>query len=110
MDELRGKRLPALDRVEISPIEDEQPRYLAFLNREHDILDETPFAFIHQVLPNGKLSVPLARQGVRVFRELQPEITYDVFNVEETGTGKPNPVPASPPTRAALRPASGMAP
>jgi hypothetical protein len=29
MESLRGKRLPALDRVEIYPIEDEQPRFLA---------------------------------------------------------------------------------
>src|SRR5262249_18098744 len=45
MESLRGKRLPAIDRVEIYPIEDEQPRFLAFLNKEHDIMDETPFAF-----------------------------------------------------------------
>jgi oligopeptide transport system substrate-binding protein len=109
VEELRGKRLPLLDRIEIYPIDDEQPRYLAFLNKEHDILDETPFSFIHQVLPNGKLSVPLARQGVRVFRELQPEITYDVFNVEETVNGKPNPVGGYSPQRVALRRAMVMA-
>ena len=56
IEALRGKRLPLLDRVEIYPIEDEQPRYLAFVNKEHDILDELPFAFVHQVLPNGKLA------------------------------------------------------
>jgi oligopeptide transport system substrate-binding protein len=109
VEDLRGKRLPLLDRIEIYPIDDEQPRYLAFLNKEHDILDETPFSFIHQVLPNGKLAVPLARQGVRVFRELQPEITYDVFNVEETVNGKPNPVGGYSPERVALRRAMVMA-
>jgi ABC-type transport system substrate-binding protein len=41
MDALRGKRLPAIDRVEIYPIEDDQPRFLAFVNREHDLIDET---------------------------------------------------------------------
>jgi oligopeptide transport system substrate-binding protein len=87
MEDLRGKRLPALDRVEVYPIEDEQPRYLAFLNREHDILDETPFSFIHQVLPGGKLAPNLERLGVRVFPELQPELTYDAFNVEDPVIG-----------------------
>ncbi|MGE5616142.1 MAG: ABC transporter substrate-binding protein [Bacillota bacterium] len=87
MEELRAKRLPALDRVEIYPIEDDQPRYLAFLNKEHDLLDETPLSFIHQVLPNGKLAPALARQGVLVFREEQPEITYDVFNMEDPVVG-----------------------
>ena len=109
ISELGNKRLPLLDRVEIYPIEDEQPRYLAFLNKEHDILDETPFSFIHQVLPNGHLAPNLARQGVEVFPELQPEITYDVFNVEEKINGKPNPLGGYTPERVALRRAMVMA-
>jgi oligopeptide transport system substrate-binding protein len=112
MDDLRGKRLPALDRVEISIIEDEQPRYLAFLNKEHDLLDETPFSYIHQVLPNGKLSKILEKQHMAVFRELAPEITYDVFNVEEKilgGRGTANPVGGYSPERVALRRAMVLA-
>ncbi len=109
MDDLRGKRLPALDRVEIYPIEDAQPRYLAFLNKEHDILDETPFAFIDQVLPNGKLAAPLARQGIRVFREEEPELTYDVFNLDEREEGRENVVGGYSPDRVALRRAMVLA-
>ena len=109
MDSLRGKRLPLLDRVEIYPIEDEQPRFLAFLNREHDILDETPFAFIHQVLPGGKLSPALAKQGVMVFKELQPEITYFAFNMNLTAEGRPNPIGGYTPERVALRRAMVLA-
>jgi ABC-type transport system substrate-binding protein len=109
IEALRGKRLPLLDRVEIYPIEDEQPRFLAFLNREHDLIDETPFAFIHQVLPNGKLAPGLARQGVKVFRELQPEITYDVFNLLDTAEGRENPVGGYTPARVALRRAMVLA-
>jgi oligopeptide transport system substrate-binding protein len=87
MESLRGKRLPALDRVEIYPIEENQPRFLAFLNKEHDIIDETPVEFLNQVLPNGKLAPNLARLGVRVFREEQPELTYDAFNLEDPVVG-----------------------
>ncbi len=103
IEALRGKRLPLIDRVEIYPIDDEQPRFLAFLNKEHDILDETPFSFIHQVLPNGQLAPSLARQGVGVFREEQPEFTYDVFNMNETIEGRENPVGGYSPERVALR-------
>ncbi len=109
MEALRGKRLPLIDRVEIYPIEDEQPRFLAFLNREHDILDETPFAFIHQVLPGGKLSPALAKQHVSVFRELQPELTYYAFNMNMTAEGRPNPVGGYTPERVALRRAMVLA-
>jgi len=87
MEALRGKRLPLIDRVEIYPIEDEQPRYLAFMNMEHDLLDELHPAFVNQALPNGKPSPVLERRGVSVFREEQPEFTYDSFNVEDPVIG-----------------------
>jgi ABC-type transport system substrate-binding protein len=109
IEALRGKRLPLLDRVEVYPIEDEQPRFLAFLNHEHDILDETPVSFINQVLPNGKLSEALAKQGVTVYPELQPELTYDAFNMDETVYGQPNPIGGYAPERVALRRAMVMA-
>jgi len=109
IDALHGKRLPALDRVEIYPIEDEQPRFLAFLNKEHDILDEMPFAFIHQVLPSGKLDAKLAKQGMHVFRELQPELTYYAFDMNMVAEGRPNPVGGYTPERVALRRAMALA-
>ena len=109
IEALRGKRLPLIDRVEIYPIEDEQPRFLAFLNKEHDILDETPFAFIHQVLPNGKLAPSLAKEGVSVFNELQPELTYYAFNMSDKAMGRPNPVGGYTPERVALRRAMVLA-
>jgi hypothetical protein len=42
---LAGRRLPMLDRVEIGIIEEQQPRWLAFLNGEHDFLDRLPNEF-----------------------------------------------------------------
>jgi peptide/nickel transport system substrate-binding protein len=103
IEALRGKRLPLLDRIEIYPMEEEQPRFLAFLNKEHDIIDETPLSFIHQVMPGGKIAPGLARQGIAVFPELNPEITYYVFNMTEKAEGRPNPVGGYSPERVALR-------
>ena len=80
---LGGKTLPLIDRVEIYPIEQEQPRYLAFVNFEHDFLEETPFEFIEQILPNGKLAPNMVKRGASVFREEQMEFTYDLFNVND---------------------------
>jgi ABC-type transport system substrate-binding protein len=80
---LGGKTLPLIDRVEIYPIEQEQPRYLAFVNLEHDMLEETPFEFIEQILPNGKLAPNMVKRGASVFREEQMEFTYDLFNMND---------------------------
>jgi ABC-type transport system substrate-binding protein len=84
---LRGKRLPLLDTIEIYPIEEEQPRFLAFMNREHDYMDETPFLFIQKVLPGGRLATDLQAKGIRFFPETQPEITYFIFNMDNPVVG-----------------------
>lgn len=102
IEALAGKRLPLLDRVEMSVVEDSQPRYLAFLNHEHDILS-LPASFVNQVLPGGKLTPQLAHQGVRVFTEVEPAFTYDVFNLDEKVGGLDNPLGGYSPERVALR-------
>ena len=84
---LSGKTLPLIDRIEIAPIEEEQPRFLAFMNHEHDYLEETPFAFIQEILPNGKFSPEMQKRNVRAFREEAPEITYDAFNLDDAIVG-----------------------
>ncbi len=84
---LAGKTLPLIDRIEIAPIEEEQPRFLAFMNNEHDYLEETPFAFIPEILPDGKLSPKMQQRNVRAFREEQPEVTYDAFNMDDPVVG-----------------------
>ena len=84
---LGGKRLPLIDRVEITPIEQEQPRYLAFMNKQHDYIEETPLAYVTQLISNGKLSAELQNRNVRAFPELQPEIVWDGFNLDDAVVG-----------------------
>jgi ABC-type transport system substrate-binding protein len=64
---LHGRRLPMLDRVEISIIEEAQPRWLAFLGGEHDVL-ELPSDFAPLAIPNNRLAPFLAQRGVHIDR------------------------------------------
>ena len=84
---LAGKTLPLIDRIEVYPIEEEQPRFLAFMNREHDYIEETPNAFVSQLVANGKLSAAMQKRDVRVFREDQPELVWEAFNMEDPVVG-----------------------
>ena len=84
---LAGRKIPLLDRIEIAVIEEPQPRLLAFLNREHDVLIESPADFINQVMPGGKLAPKLEREGVKPQRDPQMEITYTYFNMEDPVVG-----------------------
>ncbi len=76
--QMQGKPLAQIDRVEIYPIEEEQTRWLAFKNKQLDVLN-MPSSFIKQALPDGKLAPDLASEGIRVQRLLDPEYTYTYF-------------------------------
>ncbi|MDZ7591116.1 MAG: ABC transporter substrate-binding protein [Rubrivivax sp.] len=85
-ERFRGRKLPMLDRVEVSIIEESQPRWLAFLNAEIDLV-AVPADFNAQVAPGGRIAPNLARQGIVLHRALQP-LTYDTdFGMEDPVLG-----------------------
>jgi ABC-type transport system substrate-binding protein len=83
----KGRRLPMLDRVEIAIIEQAQPRWLSFLNREQNFLERLPNEFIDQVAPGGKLAPNLAKRGIRAYRSPSPDVNLIVFNMENALVG-----------------------
>ena len=84
---LRGKRLPLVDRVVISIIEESQPRWLAFLNEEHDVLDQLPFDFAPSVIPNNRLAPHLAKRGIQMVRTARPDVAMSYFGMENPVVG-----------------------
>src|SRR5258708_22509772 len=51
---LAGKKLPLAGRIQITVIEAGQAVWLAFLNRELDLLERIPADFVHPALSNGQ--------------------------------------------------------
>jgi peptide/nickel transport system substrate-binding protein len=84
--ECKGKRLPMIDRVEISIIEESQPRWLAFLNDELEWIN-LPYEFLNMALPGGKLSPQLARRGVRYIPDIETVTVYMYFNMRDPTLG-----------------------
>ena len=82
----KGRRLPMVDRVEISIIEETQPRWLAFLNGELDWLT-IPGEFVSQAMPNGKVAPNLAKRGIVGYRSLNSDSAYLYFNMEDPVVG-----------------------
>ena len=105
---LKGKRLPIVGRVEIHVVDEAQPRWLAFLNGEHDYIRPVPEDFANIALPGGKLAPNLARAGIYVTPDEVAYTTYTTFNTAETIDGKPNAIGGFAPERVALRRAIGM--
>ncbi len=78
VQQMRGKPLGLIDRVEIYPIEEEQSRWLAFKNKQLDVVN-MPGNFAPQVIPGGKLAPDLVAMGVRRQTFVDPEYTYLYF-------------------------------
>jgi ABC-type transport system substrate-binding protein len=82
----KDRRLPMIDRVEVSIIEESQPRWLSFLNGQIDVAAVPP-EFVNLAMPNGKIAPNLAKKGIRGFRRVQPDSAYTYFNMEHPVLG-----------------------
>ncbi|MBA3597782.1 MAG: bicyclomycin resistance protein [Methylibium sp.] len=82
----KGRRLPLVDRVEVSIIEEQQPRWLAFLNGQIDFV-AVPGEFVNQAMPGGEVAPNLAKQDIRAYRVLQPDTALTYFNWEHPVVG-----------------------
>ena len=85
--QLQGRKLPLVDRVEISIIEEVQPRWLTFLNGEHDLVDRLPNEFASVAIPNNQLAPNLARRGIRMERVPLVDATFFYFGMENPVVG-----------------------
>ena len=84
---LKGKQLPLIGRIEIAIIEEDQPRWLAFLKRELDYLQPFPRDFLGELLDKGKLRPELAAKGIRHELLLRPNAWWEYFNMEDPVVG-----------------------
>jgi len=81
-----GRRLPLNDGVEIAVVQENQPRWLSFLNSQADFA-RVPPELVPIAAPNGKLAPNLAKQGIRLQRYLNPDVTLSYFNMEDPVVG-----------------------
>ena len=83
---MQGKRIPQIGRVEISIIEEEQSRWLAFQNKQIDWIARFG-TFAPVAIPENKLAKNLADQGIEWDRSSETEITYYAFNMLDPVVG-----------------------
>ncbi len=83
----KGRRLPMLDKVVVSIIEEQQPRWLSFLNRQQDLIERVPEEFVNAAMPGGKLAPNLVKQGIVGYRTVGPESVLTVYNMDDPLVG-----------------------
>ena len=84
---LKGRKLPMVDRVEVSVIEQPQPRWLSFLNREMDVIEQVPEDFTNIAIPNNQLAPNLAKLGIHELRYVRNDSAMSYFAMENPVVG-----------------------
>jgi len=83
---LQGARAPLVDRIELDVVEESQPRWLAFLNGEHDAV-AVPSDLSALAVPDGQPAPYLARRGIRHEREVASSVAHTFFNFDNPVVG-----------------------
>ena len=83
---LAGKRLPLVARVEISIVEEAQPRLLLFDTGKFDYL-EVPSSVAGLVLNASTLKPEYTRRGITLHRFVEPALAYTFFNMDDAVVG-----------------------
>ena len=84
---MKGKRLPMIDRIEVSVVQESQPRWLAFLNAEHDMIERLPAEFSNLAIPNNRIAPNLAARGIGMVRTPGSDIAFTYFNMQDPLVG-----------------------
>lgn len=85
--QMKGRKLPQIDKVEVAIIEEPQPRWLAFLGNEHDLMERLPGAYVNVAIPKNKLAPNLEKRGIQMQRAPLMDVTYAFFNMEHPVVG-----------------------
>ena len=101
-ERLGGRRLPLAERLEFHIIEEQQPRWLSFVNGQLDVA-EVPGSFGALAVPNGQLAPFLRKRGVQLDLEPAADMYMHYFNATDPLVGG-NAAP-----QVALRRAIGLA-
>jgi len=100
---LVGRKLPMIPLIDISVIEESNPRLLTFRQKSLDYVT-VPGDLVSTVMtPGNTLKPDLAAEGVRLQRDVLPAIAYMYFNMEDGVVG------GYTPERIALRRAVSLA-
>jgi ABC-type transport system substrate-binding protein len=85
--QLKGRRLPLVDEVHISIIEETQPRWLSFLGAEQDLSGVVPAEFAHLAFPHNQLAPFLAKRGVQMVQRPRSGVSVSYFAMEHPVVG-----------------------
>jgi ABC-type transport system substrate-binding protein len=85
--EFKGRLLPLVDEVHIAVVQEAQPRWLSFLNEQHDMIEGVPAEFANIAFPNNVLAPNLQRRDIRMVRTPRVDVALSYFGMEHPVVG-----------------------
>lgn len=83
---LKGKQMPQIGTIDIQVMEENQSRWLAFQRGEVDII-QLEGQLVSKAIKDGKLRPELVKEGVQLSRIVDPEISYNYWNLKNPVVG-----------------------
>jgi oligopeptide transport system substrate-binding protein len=83
---MKGRKLPQVQRVEVTVVEESQPRWLSFLGGETDYAN-VPADFVGFAFPGGKVAPFLKRAAIDGERFVETDLVYAYFNLDDPVVG-----------------------
>jgi ABC-type transport system substrate-binding protein len=91
LKQLKGRKLPIVDEVQVSIIDEDQPRWLSFLNGQMDVLgtksNPVPARFVNVAMPHRKVAPNLAKRGIRGSMGVNADCALTLFNMDHPLVG-----------------------
>jgi ABC-type transport system substrate-binding protein len=84
--DMQGKKMPQVGRIEINIIQEEQSRWLAFQDKQIDLMF-LPQLAAPEAMDGNKLKPVFSKQGIQLYRLIEPTITYTFFNFKDPVVG-----------------------
>ena len=83
---MKGKTMPQIGRVDIRVMVEDQSRWLSFIGKQVDLVElQGPLA--PKAMLNGRLRPELVAEGVQLSRIIDPEISYNYWNMRDPVVG-----------------------
>ncbi|MYM65646.1 heme-binding protein [Pseudoduganella sp. FT55W] len=86
VQQMKGKKIPQIGRIEISVQVEDQSRWLSFISGGADVF-WLEGALAPKALADGKLKPELAQRGVQLSRIVDPELSYYYWNMQDPVVG-----------------------
>lgn len=83
----KGKRMPMIYRIEVSVIEEMQPRWISFLGGGQDLMWRLPEEFSTMAVPGNKIAPNLAKREIRFAQVPNLDLNYMFFNMKDPVVG-----------------------